>query len=1171
MLRSISFSIKTLVQVEAVMSMRSQILTIVILGTMIVPAFPQNTSTGAITGIVTDPSGAVVANAQVTAVNVATGDKRTVTTKVNGNFSVPLLPPGTYRVEVAAKGFKIWAGQDINVTVSEAVALTVGLVVGTAGETVRVQNAGAQIETESAQLGHVTDSQTIEDLPLVSRNYLQIVGLNPGVSAEITNAGDLGRGNSSLASAGDGFSANGSTTNDNNFQMNGVEVNDNFGAGLFTGGLPIPNPDTLEEFKVVTGQYDAANGRNGGAVVDVVTKTGSNSLHGSAFEFFRNNDLNANEWFNKENGNPRQILKQNQFGFTLGGPIKKDKLLFFGSYQGTRQRNGVSAGCADTVLTPPLTDDRSAAGLGAVFGGQRGYIQDLLGGVGPAIAPDGSNINPVALKLLQMKAAGGGYLIPTPQTINASAPSFDAEGSSTFSVACPYTENQFMSNIDYTQSEKSRLQGRFFFTNSTEMQTLPPTNTVGTGVPGFPYAIGANFRDASITHTYVFNPNLVNQLVFGFDRTFAQKTQGELFSWSDIGSTVPSFVNSMPGIGIANVGLGGYGQSAVFVQNTFVLEDSLAWVHGRHNLRFGGGFTRDQTNEPSFQYFGAGIFLTFADFLLGLDATDNGTAAAGAPYSNEYLDLALPGDLARYYRYWDRNAYVQDDIKLTHRLTVNLGLRFEHLGDFSETEGRNTGLSLALLNPNPPLSGSLAGYIVPSNYPGTPPSGIVKSGNEYGIQGVGQNSLEPRIGFAWQVLGTTRAVLRGGYGMFRSRFDGTGLIQSLTAQPWASVVLNQGPPNAAATDQNPIPQAIPSFPSWTPYSPATSATFQGPSQNYQPSVWQRFSLDTQVELAKDVVFDVGYVGGRGTKLYQSLFVNQANLASPANPINGVTTNDVGNIPMRVPYQGWNPGGLLLNEPSGESWYNALQSSLNMRFRHGLNLLVAYTWASDLTDTQGGVVGGGFGGSVFGNQNTARATNYGPEAFIRPQRLVISYVYQLPHPGSVSSIEGRVLGGWMASGVTTIQSGHRLTAIQGNPNNAYGVPYDRTDYTPGCSVNKSGSVQSRISDYFNTSCFTTPPLIANNSDGVATQFGNSPIGNIDGPSEVDFDFAVTKLVKLKFPKEGSSIEFRSEFFNLFNHPIFKDPGTAFGPGSAPGEITATVVSPRVIQFALKYRF
>jgi hypothetical protein len=1147
---------------------------LLLLGILSLFSAAQNASTGAISGIITDPSGALVAHADVTVTNTATGDSRNAQSQANGEFSIQLLSPGPYNVQLIAAGFRTWNATDVNVVVTETAALRVRLQVGARGESVTVTGAETQLQTESAQLGSVTDTHEIESLPLVSRNYLQIVGLNPGVSAEITNAADLGRGNSSLASAGDGFSANGSTTNDNDFQMNGVEVNDNFGAGLFTGGIPIPNPDTLEEFKVLTGQYDAANGRNGGAVVDVLTKTGTNAIHGSVFEFFRNDDLNANEWFNKMNGQPRQVLKQNQFGFTIGGPIIKNKLLYFGSYQGTRQRNGMSTGCAVTALVPPLTDDRSPAGLGAVLGGQRGAIQNLLGGVGPAVASDGSNINPVALTVLQMKGPDGGYLIPTPQTI-AAGPYSDTQGSASFSQACPFTEDQFMTNFDYSRTAKSRIQGRFFFANSTATQTIPSPNLGSYGVPGFPYGLISNFRNASITHTYTIKPNLLNQFEFGFNHSFAEKVQGELFSWSDIGATVPSFANSMPGIAIAGVGLGGYGQTAPFAQDTFVVEDSLAWTRGRESLRFGGGFTKNQTNEANFQYFGAGDYLSFADFALGLDAANNGTAAAGAPYSNEYLDLALPGILGRHFRYWDGNMYVQDDIKATSRLTVNVGLRFEHLGDFSEAQGRNTGLNLNLINPNPPTAGTLAGYIVPSNYPGTPPTGVTQGSNEFGISGTGQNTVEPRVGFAWQMPPSKHVVVRGGYGLFRSRMDGTGLIQSLTAQPWASVVLNEGTQNYAATLQNPIPQAIPSFPSWTPYSPTTNATFQGPAQNYQPSVWQRYSLGVQTEVANNWIADIGYVGGHGTKLFENVYVDQAALVSP------LSANTLANIPQRVPYIGWNPAGLLLNENGGEAFYNGLQASLNKHFSHGFNFLASYTWARDLTDTQGGVVGGGFGGSIFGDQFTARQTNYGPEGFIRPQRFVLSYSYDLPHPANLASLAGEALGGWSVSGVTTLQNGHRLTATLANPNNAYGIPYDRPDYTPGCALGEPGSVQNKVNNYFSANCFTPPPVIG--SDGLASAFGNAPIGNISGPGEVDFDFGVAKNFKFKFPAEGSNLQFRSEFFNLFNHPMFADPNTACtlgaaSPGEAPclgagfGQITGpTVVAPRVIQFALKWMF
>ncbi len=1132
------------------------------------PTMAQTANTGALSGVVTDQSGGFIADAQITAKNIATGEVRTATSHAGGVYSLALLPPGDYQVDVSKSGFKTSSYPKATVAVAETETLNAKLEIGTLNQKITIESSQEQLHTESAQLGTVTNGKMINDLPLAARNYLQIVGLNPGISAEVTNAGDLGRGSSSLAASGSGFSTNGGVTNDNNFQMNGVEVNDNFSEGQFSGGVPVPNPDTIQEFRVVTAPYDASSGRDAGANVDVITKTGSNQFHGSLFEFFRNDDLNANGWFQNLNGQPRQVLKQNQFGGTIGGPIKKDKLLFFGSYQGTRQRNGLDSSCSGTALLPPLTNDRSASALGALFAGQRGEFQEDSNGnaVGPAIAADGSNINPVALKVLQMKLPNGQYVVPTPQTINPNAP-FDAQGSASFSVPCPFTEDQYMANFEYLQNEKSRWQGRYFMANGTSTETLEAPNQPGGPVPGFPYFTKSNFRNASLTHTYVFGPNLLNQFQLGFNRTFAQNLQGELFSWSDIGATVPGFVNSMPGLGIANVGLGGEGQTTSFAQNTFVVGDALTWELGRQSIRLGGGMTRNQTNEPAFQYYGSGYYLTFADFLLGLNADQNGTAAAGLPYSNEYYDLALPGELGRYYRYYDANGYVQDDIKLTSRLAVNLGLRFEHLGDFLETQGRNTGLDLTKLNPNPPATGTLAGYVVPSNYQGTPPTGVTQSGNEFGIEGKGQNAFEPRAGFAWRLPGTDRLVLRGGYGMFRSRSGGAGLFQSLTAQPYAAVVFALGQQNAQASLQNPIPQSFPNFPAWVSYSPSTADTFQGLSQNWQPSHWQHYSTDLQAQLQKDLLLDVAYVGGRGTDLYAATLPNQAELASPSNPIRGETTNTVDNVPLRVPYEGWSPSGLLIIQPAGSARYNSLQVSLSKRFSKGLQFLASYTWSRDLTDVPGVVTGGGFGGNVYGNQ-TDLATEYGPDPFIRPQRLVLSYSYDLPGFKSASSFAGQLLNGWRVAGVTTIQSGHPLFPTNSASQNVYGIQNDRPDYVYGCGINKSGAVQSRIGEYFNTACFTTPPVIGD--DGIATRYGDASTGDIQGPGEVNFDFSAAKRFAMGWPHDGTFLEFRADFFNIFNHPIFSDPATDFGT-SAFGQITATVVNPRVVQFALKYAF
>lgn len=1130
------------------------------------PAAAQTANTGALTGVVTDQSGASIQDAQITATNLVTGEVRTTLSHSGGVYSIPLLPPGDYRVDVSRSGFKTSTYPKVTVSVAGTATLNAQLELGTVNQNITVESTQQQLQTESAQLGTVTDTRMINDLPLAARNYLQIVGLNPGISAEVTNAGDLGRGSSSLAAASSGFSTNGGVTNDNNFQMNGIEVNDNFSAGQFTGGVPVPNPDTIEEFRVLTTPYDASSGRDAGANVDVITKTGSNQLHGSLFEFFRNDDLNANGWFQNLNSQPRQVLKQNQFGGTIGGHIIKDKLLYFGSYQGTRQRNGLDASCSATALLPPLTNDRSAAALGALFAGQRGELQDALGGVGPAIAADGSNINPVALKLMQMKLPNGQYVIPTPETINPNA-SFDAQGSASFSVPCPFTEDQYMANLEYLQSEKSRWQGRFFLANGTATETLEAPNQPGGAVPGFPYYTISNFRNASLTHTYVFGPTLLNQFQFGFNRSIGKNVQGELFSWSDVGATVPSFVNSMPGLGIANIGLGGEGQTANFAQNTFVAEDSLTWQVGRQSIRFGGGFTRNQTNEPNFSYYGSGYYLSFADFLLGLNADQNGTAAAGLPYSNEYYDLALPGELSRYYRYYDANGYVQDDIKVTSRLTVNLGLRFEHLGDYTETQGRNTGLNLAALDPNPPASGTLAGYVVPSNYQGTPPAGVTQIGNEYGIRGIGQNAFEPRAGFAWQIPGTDRFVFRAGYGMFRSRSGGAGLFQSLTAQPYAAVVFAEGTQNAAASLQNPIPQSIPAFPAWVSYSPTTADTFQGLSQNWQPSHWQHYSADLQTQLLQNWVLDVAYVGGRGTDLYAATLPNQAELASPSNPIRGETTNTIANIPLRVPYEGWGPNDLLIIQPAGSAWYNSLQISLSKRFSHGLQFLASYTWARDLTDVPGVVTGGGFGGNVYGNQLDL-ASGYGPDPFVRPQRLVFSYTYDLPLLNAGPFFFQELVNHWRVAGVTTIQSGHPLLASNSAAQNVYGIPNDRPDYVYGCTIGEAGAIQSRLGNYFNTACFTTPPVIGD--DGIGTQFGDASTGDIQGPDEVNFDFSAARRFPMHWPHEGTFLEFRADFFNIFNHPIFADPATDFGQSSF-GQITTMAVNPRVIQFALKYSF
>src|SRR5262245_21101207 len=500
----------------------------------------QTGSTGALQGIVSDPSGARVAKATVTVTNTATGEVRTVETQADGSYVVPLLPPGEYAIDVSAGDkFEKAVRANVRVTVTETATVPIQLTLKGVAETVEVSGGVELVQTGSPTLGRVADARTVEGLPLVPRNFTQIIGLSPGVSADVTNAGELGRGSGGTG----GINAHGDRSYDNNFQMNGLGVNDIFAQGTTSGGVPIPNPDAILEFKVQTGQYDAAFGRNAGANVNLVTRSGTNDLHGTVFEFFRDRSLNANDFFANRNGQAKPALDQNQFGFTLGGPISPNRLLFFGSYQGTRQTNGVAS--LRTVLSPPLTDDRSAAALGRLFAGQRGAQQNAMGGVGPAILADGSNINPIALRLLQLRRPDGGYVIPTPQTVNTSQP-FAVQGSSTFTTPSTFDEDQFIGNLDWIHSASSRLSGRVFVANGSTVQAIPSGN-----VEGFPLTIDDKYVAASASHSWVLGPHLFNEARFGYGVLETDRTQESAFTFSGVGITSSSQNDDLPVINIS--------------------------------------------------------------------------------------------------------------------------------------------------------------------------------------------------------------------------------------------------------------------------------------------------------------------------------------------------------------------------------------------------------------------------------------------------------------------------------------------------------------------------------------------------------------------------------------------------------------------------------------------
>jgi hypothetical protein len=1127
----------------------------------------QTSGTGAISGAITDPSAAMLVGAQIKVTDVATGFTRTSQSNDHGLYLVSLLPPGHYTLEVTKQGFKVASSSDVQVIVAETTVLNIRMETGAVTETINVAASNVDLQTESSELGRVTDSEMLENLPLVARNFTQVIGLNPGVSQEVNNASEIGRGGGSQDANPQGGSimSQGATSTDNNFQMNGLTINDVQGSWIYSSGIPAPNPDTIQEFKVQTAMFDATTGRNAGANVDVITKAGTNDFHGSMFEYFRNEDLNANDWFANRSGEPRGILRQNQYGFTAGGPLVKNKLLLFGSWQGTKQYNSTDPSNHKFVLLPPLTNDRSAAGLGAVFAGDYGYLGPLFG----TILPDGSNISSQALALFQAKLPNGQYVIPTPQTINPALP-LEVQGSAYLSSPGFFNENQWMVNGDYLVSDRNKIAVRYFGAlSNVEWTSLYQTE-------GFPLFQPERFDVASITDTYTLSPTLVNQFVVGLHRSTSNQSYGNAFTFSSLGMNVPAEDNAYPNIWIVDDGFQTGTTSALrFLQEEYQFADTLSWVTGKHQLTVGGGFTSGRDNMSKFDFEAYVLPLTWADFLLG-----QSYLPYGVPYSNIYETYEGIGDFQRDWRYKDANAFVQDNYRVAKRLTLNLGLRYERIGDLGSANGGGN-VDVSQINPNPPATGSLNGYLVNSNYNGPAlPAGVIQGKNKFGFNGDGQNTWNPRFGFAWALPGTERFVLRGGIGIYHTTTEGQMNLLLCAEAPTGIWSVLTGTYNAASTDASPFP-AAPNFPVFTPYSPYTEFTLAALAMNWRPPTIYHYSLGLQSKLPGGAILEVAYAGARDLHSILGRTINQAALASPENPIRGQTTNTVANIPLRAPYLGWTANTMYYFGTDGQAWYNSLQASLTQKFRHGFQYQAAYTWQRLLSPVPGFTTGSNeFGPSGDQTQLRTHQSGYGPDYNVRPQRFVLSAYYALPTPATSHRFLANALGGWSLATATVVQDGQQSSITFNNIYNAYGITADRASYAPGCTakdVSTRGSVSQRVNNYINTACFTAPPVIGD--DGVATGFGDTPNGILREPYQAVVDLSLAKSQKIPWPQEGSSVQLRADFFNALNHPNFAGPDNAYTCTNPPsctdtgafGTITTMSTNPRVIQLALRFAF
>ena len=1166
-----------------------------------VSASAQITSqTGAVRVLVTDPTGAAVAGAKVTLSSTVSADL-TKETVADGSVVFPLVTPGTYKVTVEAQNFSRVVLNKVDVAVTAVTNLNVKLEIGQVSTEVLVSADVAQtVNTTNATLGDVLTGDVLHNLPLATRNFTFLLALNAGTSAPLPNATDAGRGQAIIF-------VDGQRGTNNNLVINGTDAN-NLGNNNFSN-VPIPSPDSLEELRVQTSLYDASQGKTSGGNINVLTRGGTNAYHGEAYDYLRNDDLNANLFFFNAGGTPRPVLKQNQFGGNFGGPVPKLRdTFFFGSYEGTRQRNGVAGGVSTQFPILPAT--RDAASLAAAFSANG------CGTTGQPACLTASQIDPVAVSLLNLPGKYNGFLVPS----GRGTPGNAAFGLFTISSPLQFTEDQFNANVDKTIGQHHKIAERFFWANA---KTVDPFGGEGTGQLGSGQTTPITNRLATLSWTYTITPNVVNESRVGYSRLTQQVKAVEPATLSQLGMTrfnsavfpgIPLFIT-----GDINPAFGGISTNndQASTGNTFHFADSVAYTRGRHTFRGGFEYRRYQINLfNNFASRGFLLFNTFEDLLTG----------------NILEAFVGTGITDRGFRARDASSYFQDDWKVLKRLTLNLGVRYDYLGPSTDVKNRLGNFDPSKLDATTLANGGagiLNGFILPAaaNF------GAIK-----GTPGVSASTLlsnsphdfAPRVGFAWDVKGDGKTAVRGGYGLYYVRISNQTLLQLITAAPFFQLSANvfPGTPLSNPFPNLPVPSQFPVFPTppqFLGFSAAGSPQFSRPLLSLNPfnrdlgipyvGAW---NFSVQRELPWHFNVEVGYLGSEGVKLLQGLQRNQARLANAANPIvvggaNGVpqttlTTDSTRDVNARVGVLGFTANGLNTVTQNGHSIYHAADVTVT---RHVGNMFIqsAYTFSKSIDNNSGSVTGtqdlGNSGSNNLDTRSLRALSN-----FDRTHRLQVTYQYSIPS-FSAGALK-HVVGNWGIGGLATFQSGLPAQITCANcPANLFGITPSST--FPQVVGNLSSLFNSGSPQNFTTTSAFNPGVLAattsnpsgtvlsglNTFGGVGNQsftiggpgtgshvgaiFGDlgRNIPQVRGPFQQQWDFFVTK----RFPfKDRYSFEFRSDFFNLFNHPNFALTNTAvaFRPPSptdpnglqfnnAFGKYDTTLGNPRIAQLSLQFHF
>ena len=1101
---------------------------------------------GTIQGVVLDPSKAAVPNAKVTVTNTARNQEvRSYVTDSGGNYSLPVLPVGTYSLRVEANGFKAQTLTGIVLNVNDNLKINVGLELGTTTDQVNVEASPLAVDLNTAASSTVIEGRQVRELPMATRNYEALVALMPGVTANQTDQIYIGVSSPAGTAFTLPFSINGQRNSANNWTVDGA---DNVDRGSDLTLLTFPSIEAIEEFKVLRSVYTADSGRAGGGQVTVVTRSGTNQFHGTLYEFARNNAFAANNWENNANrvnviNGVAQVppLRWNDFGGTIGGPVyipghyntDKNKTFFFYSEEHSRIITYTTFN--PTVPTTGMLQGQFTQPVCVAFTGT------TCSQPGTSIA----NINPVAAAYIKDIYSG----LPLSAT---STSIFSAQRN-------VYNHDQHFIRVDHSFSTKFSLWGKFINDN---IPTIEPGGLfTGSAIPnGATTSTNAPGRGFVVHGLNTIRPNLLNEAGFNFSRGAILSTPIGLTNLvnspdlAKINLPFPSTLGVAPSLAFTGgSGLSGYGPYNEYNRN-YTGFDNLTWIKGRHTVKAGFSVNRYQkTENAAGSNYGA---FTFSSNGLPTGTTSFFQAWANFLLGNVATFTQASKDITPNLHAWQTEAYVQDDFRFNPRLTFSYGVRWSYFGPPSDDNQLLTTFDPTRFSPaNAPQVNPANGNLVTGT--GTNPSlnGIIIGGqnSQFGstVQGSNYKNFAPRLGIAWDPFGNGKTSIRTGYGIYYdSALFGT-YEQNIFANPPYVQSVNY----SNVTFQNPTGGTL-------NVSAAPLVLRGTPTSSLNPYV-QQWSFDVQREIPFKAILDVGYFGSKGTHLLGIVDINQAApgvaLAAGLHTGTGTvfTTADDPRINAVRPYLGFNAINVIL--PAFDSNYHSLQVNLHKDFGSSGLFSLAYTWSKNLTD------------NASDRSNAPQSSynwhdaEYGPATLDRRQVLTFNYVYQIPIFKNRKDVLGYVANGWQLSGITSFGTGLPFTVTTSNVDPAglgllgSSVSSSRPDMV--CDPNATAARNANVGGlWFNTSCFQ--PV----AQGTVRP-GNAGRGVVRGPGYAKWDVSLYKNIPIH---ERAQLQLRLETFNTFNHPNPSGIASLNITSSLFGQIN-TYRDPRLVQIAGKFTF